>query len=77
MISFNFQVQELQKEREQKLIQVLKDRLHLYVSGQKEQFAAWASSEARRLSQAGKVLSFFSTPICLFPLGAFFITCNS
>ncbi|KAF8020191.1 hypothetical protein BT93_G0784 [Corymbia citriodora subsp. variegata] len=41
----------LQKEREEKLINNLKDRLQTF-EGQTEEFVKWANSEARRLSQA-------------------------
>ncbi|VFQ60356.1 unnamed protein product [Cuscuta campestris] len=42
----------LQKEREDKLVTVLKERLHPFVEGQIDTFVDWAKSEACRLSQA-------------------------
>lgn len=41
-----------QKEREEKLIITLKNRLDPFVEGQTKEFVDWAKSEARRLSQA-------------------------
>ncbi|XP_031252222.1 chaperone protein dnaJ 10-like [Pistacia vera] len=42
----------LQKEREEKLITNLKNRLEPFVEGRTDEFVLWASSEARRLSAA-------------------------
>ncbi|OMO75617.1 hypothetical protein COLO4_25980 [Corchorus olitorius] len=42
----------LQKEREEKLITILKNRLQPFVEGQTEEFINWANSEAERLSKA-------------------------
>ncbi|OMO74356.1 hypothetical protein CCACVL1_16801 [Corchorus capsularis] len=42
----------LQKEREEKLITILKNRLQPFVEGQTEEFIKWANSEAERLSKA-------------------------
>ncbi|KAG6651731.1 hypothetical protein I3843_06G126600 [Carya illinoinensis] len=41
----------LQKEREERLIEILKNRLQPFVEGRIDEFIAWANSEARRLSQ--------------------------
>ncbi|XP_071726059.1 chaperone protein dnaJ 10-like [Rutidosis leptorrhynchoides] len=42
----------LQKERETKLIELLKDRLQTFVDGETDEFITWATSEANRLSRA-------------------------
>ncbi|KAK2966018.1 hypothetical protein RJ640_017096 [Escallonia rubra] len=47
----------LQKEREEKLIIILKDRLHPFVEDRTDEFVTWATSEARRLSQAGRTFA--------------------
>lgn len=48
-----FHVQALQKEREAKLITILKNRLELFTNNQTNEFMEWANSEASRLSKAG------------------------
>ncbi|KAL5999421.1 Chaperone protein dnaJ 10 [Asimina triloba] len=45
----------VQKEREEKLAQILKDRLHQYVQGNKDAFVSHAVAEVARLSNAGNV----------------------
>ncbi|KAG5542641.1 hypothetical protein RHGRI_022232 [Rhododendron griersonianum] len=46
----------VQREREEKLAEILKDRLNLYVQGNKEDFVRKAEDEVLRLSTAGIVM---------------------
>ncbi|XP_017614363.1 chaperone protein dnaJ 10-like isoform X1 [Gossypium arboreum] len=45
-------MQAFQKQREDKLIEILKNRLQPFVEGQTNEFIQWANSEARDLSKA-------------------------
>lgn len=45
-------MQAVQKEREEKLAETLKNRLHIYVQGNKEEFVQLAQAEVTRLSNA-------------------------
>lgn len=48
-------VQTAQKEREQKLVQLLLDRVDRYVKGDKQGFTQWATNEAHQLAESGKL----------------------
>ncbi|KAG8057243.1 hypothetical protein GUJ93_ZPchr0002g25524 [Zizania palustris] len=51
----------VQKEREEKLAETLKNRLHLYVQGNKEDFVQLAEAEVSRLSNAAYGVDMLST----------------
>jgi len=50
-----FFLQVVQKEREEKLAEILKNRLNQYLQGNKEEFLNHAEAEVARLSNAGTV----------------------
>lgn len=52
----NFLLQVVQKEREEKLASILKDRLNQYVQENKDGFTSHAEAEVSRLSNAGHIL---------------------
>ncbi|XP_073024778.1 chaperone protein dnaJ 10-like isoform X1 [Primulina eburnea] len=54
-------MQTVQKEREEKLVGILKDRLNLYVQGNKKDFVRHAEAEVTRLSNAAYGVDMLST----------------
>ncbi|CAD6224373.1 unnamed protein product [Miscanthus lutarioriparius] len=55
------QMRVVQKEREEKLAELLKDRLHLYLQGNREEFIQYAEAEVTRLSNAAYGVDMLST----------------
>ncbi|XP_073064741.1 chaperone protein dnaJ 10-like [Primulina eburnea] len=51
----------VQREREEKLVRILKDRLNLYIQGNKEDFIRLAEAEVSRLSNAAYGVDMLST----------------
>uniref|UniRef100_A0A0E0M2V9 J domain-containing protein n=1 Tax=Oryza punctata TaxID=4537 RepID=A0A0E0M2V9_ORYPU len=51
----------VQREREEKLAETLKNKLHLYVQGNKEEFVQFAEAEVSRLSNAAYGVDMLST----------------
>ncbi|KAF3331214.1 chaperone protein dnaJ 10-like protein [Carex littledalei] len=51
----------VQKEREEKLAETLKNKLHLYVQGQKDDFVQYAEAEVARLSNAAYGVDMLNT----------------
>lgn len=58
----------MQKEREDKLVTTLKNKLEPFVEGQTDEFVNWATAEARRLSTAGNQILSQSPYNLLLPL---------
>ncbi|KQJ98972.1 chaperone protein dnaJ 10 [Brachypodium distachyon] len=54
-------MQAVQKEREEKLAEILKNRLHLYVQGNKQEFVRLAEAEVSKLSDAAYGLVMLNT----------------
>ncbi|KAG8087934.1 hypothetical protein GUJ93_ZPchr0010g8205 [Zizania palustris] len=54
-------MQAVQQEREEKLAEVLKSRLHIYVQGNKEEFIELAQAEVSRLSNAAYGVAMLNT----------------
>ncbi|KAJ8450909.1 hypothetical protein Cgig2_032534 [Carnegiea gigantea] len=61
-------IKTIQQERQEKLTQILKDRLQPYVEGRTNEFVEWAKSEASNLSKAGISASLSPTLIHSFKL---------
>lgn len=74
-MNLNFLVNSLQivqKQREEKLIELLKNRLHLYVQN-KEEFVRHAEAEVSKLSNAGNIHLFFFQLIFLNNLSFYYM----
>uniref|UniRef100_M8BH79 Chaperone protein dnaJ 10 n=1 Tax=Aegilops tauschii TaxID=37682 RepID=M8BH79_AEGTA len=60
-LHFSVSTQAVQKEREEKLAEKLKNRLHIYVQGNKKEFIQVAEAEVARLSDAAYGIDMLST----------------